>query len=107
MLQLSEEAAKWAATYRSQIPMVTLPQMARRNDTERSRRTQTDPGDVVQSRTLQDSLDEHLDVDQMQIYNRVYNLEDEDDSEVHSDGATFLPCTWTMRWATTGWLVQI
>ena len=68
--------------------MVTDPQVARRSEPERSRRVQTGPSDSVQSRSLPDSPDEQLDADQMH-YSPVFDVEDEEEYEPHSDG-TFL-----------------
>lgn len=87
MLQLSEEAEKWAASYRSQIPMQTDPQMARRvmDAEELSRFVQTESGDALRARSASEEGREGGVVYRAQ-YSSVSDVEDDDDDEDHSDG---------------------
>ena len=86
-LQLSEEAEKWAASYRPQIPMQTDPQMARRviDAEEVSRYVQTESGDILRARSSSEEGREGVSAYQAH-YSSVSDVEDDDDDEDHSDG---------------------
>ena len=92
-LQLSEEAEKWAASYRSQIPMQTDPQMARRvmDADELSRYVQTESGDVLRARSASEEGRDAGGVSRAH-YSSVSDGEEDDEDEDHSEGALLSSC---------------
>lgn len=88
-MQLSEEAEKWAASYRSRIPMVTDPQMARRLSTEQSRHTQTD--EALRARSFYRESREGSPTGNPRSAQYTSVSEDDDEIDVQSDGMDPLP----------------